>query len=208
MQVLIIGAGGHGQVVADILLQMRNAGSRLMPLGYLDDDPALTGQVRLGLRVLGTTADLSMIGHDALILGIGSNSVRQRLFQQLGDLAEHFVSLKHPSAVVASGVKIGPGSVICAGVVINPASKVGANVILNTACTVDHHNHIGDHCHIGPGAHLGGEVSIGEGALVGIGAIVMPQRRVGNRTIVGAGALVHDDLPDGVVAVGVPAKVI
>jgi len=208
MRVLIVGAGGHAQVVADILLRMREAGADLTPLGYLDDNPALAGQRLLGLPVLGTIAHLSTIAHDALIVAIGDNATRQHLFETLQGRGERFVVARHPSAVIAPNVRIGPGSMICAGVVVNPGSIVGTNVILNTGCTVDHHNHIGNHVHIAPGVHLGGDVSIGEGTLVGIGATVMPQRRVGNWSVVSAGALVHTDLPDRVVAAGMPARII
>jgi sugar O-acyltransferase (sialic acid O-acetyltransferase NeuD family) len=208
MRVLICGAGGHGQVVADILLRMKDTGSDVTPIGYLDEDRGVTGQMRLGLPILGTAVDLSSIAHDALILAIGDNKTRQRLFERLKNAGERFATARHPSAVIAPDVQLGPGSVICAGVIANPASTIGANVILNTACTIDHHNHIGDHAHIGPGVHLGGEVRVGEGVLIGIGATVMPRRRIGHWTVVGAGALVHTDLPDNVVAVGVPAQVI
>jgi sugar O-acyltransferase (sialic acid O-acetyltransferase NeuD family) len=208
MRILIMGAGGHAQVVADILLRMRETGADLVPLGYLDDNPALTGQKRLDLPILGTGAHLSVIPHDALIVAIGQNETRRRLFAALKGQGEHFMIARHPSAVIAPDVKIGPGSVIAAGAIVNPGSSVGANVILNTGCTVDHHNHIGDHVHIAPGVHLGGDVSIGTGTLVGIAAAVMPQRRVGDWSVVSAGALVHNDLPDRVVAAGMPARVI
>jgi acetyltransferase EpsM len=208
MRVLIVGAGGHAQVVADILLRMQEVGGGLTPVGYLDDNPALADQSLLGLPVLGAVTHLSTIAHDALIVAIGDNASRQHLFETLQSRGERFVVARHPSAVIAPDVQIGPGSMICAGVVVNPGSIVGANVILNTGCTVDHHNHIGNHVHIAPGVHLGGEVTIGEGALVGIGATVMPRRRVGPWSVVGAGALVHADLPDGVTAAGVPARVV
>jgi sugar O-acyltransferase (sialic acid O-acetyltransferase NeuD family) len=143
-----------------------------------------------------------------VIVAIGDNATRQRIFERLQSQGERFVVARHPSAVIGAGVQIGPGSMICAGVVVNPSSIIGANVILNTACTVDHHNHIGDHAHVAPGVHLGGDVTIGEGTLIGIGATVMPQRQVGTWSVVGAGALVYTDLPDRVVAVGMPAKVI
>jgi carbonic anhydrase/acetyltransferase-like protein (isoleucine patch superfamily) len=81
-------------------------------------------------------------------------------------------------------------------------------VILNTSCSVDHHNVIGDHVHIAPGARLGGHVTIGEGTLVGIGATVLPGCRVGSWSIVGAGAVVTEDLSDGLVAVGSPARTV
>lgn len=208
MRVLILGAGGHAQVVADIVLRMQEANAETAPIGYLDDNPALVGQRVLGLPILGEIAHLSTIPHDAVVLAIGDNAVRQRLFDTLRSQGERFVIACHPSAVIAPGTQIGPGSMICAGVVVNPGSIVGANVILNTACTVDHHNRIGNHVHIAPGVHLGGDVLIGEGALVGIGATVMPQRQVGDWSVVSAGALVHSDLVDRVVAAGVPARVV
>jgi len=195
-------------VVADVLSRMRGAGAAVTPVGYLDDNPALAGQSLLGLPVLGATVHLDTFAHDALIVAIGDNATRQHLFETLQSRGEHFVVARHPSAVVAPDVRIGLGSMICAGVVVNPGSIVGANVILNTGCTIDHHNHIDNHVHIAPGVHLGGDVSIGEGTLVGIGATVMPRRRIGDWSVVGAGALVRTDLPDGVVAVGVPARIV
>jgi sugar O-acyltransferase (sialic acid O-acetyltransferase NeuD family) len=208
MKVLIVGAGGHGQVVADILLCAHRAGGIAVPVGYLDDAPGLQGQTRLGLPVLGSLEQIGEIPHDDVILAIGDNCARKSLYEHLEGRGERFATAIHPRSVIASDVQIGPGSMVCAGVVVNPGSVVGANVILNTGCTVDHHNRIGDHVHIAPGAHLGGDVGIGEGTLVGIGATVMPQRRVGDWSVVGAGALVHVDLPDRVVAVGTPARAI
>ncbi|MDY7077884.1 MAG: acetyltransferase [Chloroflexota bacterium] len=208
MRVLIVGAGGHAQVIADVLLRMRDVGANLTPIGYLDDNPELAGQEFVGLPVLGAVDHLSVVSHDALIVAIGDNVTRRRLFETLQGQGECFVIARHPSAVIAPDVQIGSGSMICAGAVVNPGSVIGANVILNTGCTVDHHNHIGNHVHIAPGVHLGGDVNIGEGTLVGIGATVMPQRRVGDWSIVSAGALVHADLPDRVVVAGMPARVI
>jgi len=208
MRVIVLGAGGHAQVVADILLRMRDAGAHLCPVGYLDDNSHLRNTLPLGLPVLGTLAELDGFEHDAVVLGIGDNRTRSRIYLALSASGEIFAAAIHPRSIVAPDVPVGAGTVICAGAIVNPGAAIGANVILNTGCTVDHHNHIGDHAHIAPGAHLGGDVSVGEGALVGIGATVMPQRRIGAWSIVGAGALVHRDLDSGVTAVGVPARVI
>lgn len=208
MRVLIASAGGHGQVVADILRCMQEVTGDVVPIGYVDDDPALIGQERLGLPVLGNLNQLQTIPHDRVIVAIGDNATRRRVFEGLQAQGEQFVTAQHPRATVAASAQIGPGTMICAGVVVNAASSVGANCILNTGCTVDHHNHIGDHAHIAPGVHLGGEVTIGEGSLIGIGATVMPQRRVGSWCVVSAGALVHRSLDDRVVVAGTPARVI
>ena len=206
-RILILGAGGHAQVVANILQRARDAGEPIDPVGYLDDNDALHGQRLLGLLVLGALEDLPNIPHDALLIAVGDNRTRKRLFDQLRRQNERFAIARHPAAVIAPDVSIGPGTMICPGVVVNPGSSIGSNVILNTGCTVDHHNRIGDHAHIAPGVHLGGDVEIGDGTLVGIGATVMPQRRVGAWSIVGAGSLVHTDTFDGVVVIGTPARV-
>ena len=208
MRVLVLGAGGHAEVIADILLQMESAGAELQLAGYLDDDPDLVGRRIQGLPVLGPLTRLSEVAHDALIVAIGDNQTRCRVFSALEQQGERFVTACHPRAVVAPGVQIGPGTAICAGVVVNPGSVIGSNVILNTGCTVDHHCRIQDHAHIAPGVHLGGAVSVGRGTLVGIGANVMPRCSIGDWTVVGGGAFVRSDLPGGVVAAGLPARVL
>ncbi len=208
MRVLILGAGGHAQVVADILLRSHDAGSKVVPIGYLDDNPSLWNQTFLGLPVLGPFRRLSAIEHDAVIIAIGDNKIRCQTFRQLSEEGERFATAIHPRAVLAPDVLVGLGTMICAGVVVNTGSVIGANVILNTSSSIDHHSRIADHAHIAPGVHLGGEVTIGEGTLVGIGATVMPRCRIGDWSVVGAAALVHHDLPAHVTAIGVPAQVI
>ena len=205
-RVLIIGAGGHAQVVADILKCAHDAGEGVNPIGYLDDDSDLIGQTLLDLPVFGTLADVVNVPHDALIVALGDNATRRRVFDHLRQSGEQFAIARHPTSIIASDVSIGEGTMICAGVIVNPGSVIGQNVILNTGCTIDHHNKIGDHVHIAPGAHLGGEVVIGTGGLVGIGAPIIPRCQIGEWAIVGASACVTKSVPAGVTVVGVPAK--
>jgi sugar O-acyltransferase (sialic acid O-acetyltransferase NeuD family) len=202
MRVVILGAGGHAQVVADILWRMQDTGADVLPVAYLDDDPALLGQTFLNVPVLGPTVRLTQIDYEAVIIAIGNGRIRQKLFLTLAEQGTSFVIARHPTAVIAPDVQIGPGTMICANVVANTGSVIGQNVILNTACTVDHHNQIGDHAHIAPGVHLGGNVQIGEGVVVGIGASVLPQRRIGAWATVGGGAVVVKDVTEGETVVG------
>lgn len=205
-RVVIVGAGGHAQVVADILLRARDAGSLIQPVGYLDDNAATHGRVLLGLPVLGPLVELDRILHDAIIVSIGDNRIRRQLHGELQARGEKFAIARHPAAVIAPEVEIGEGTMICAGVIVNTGSVIGVNTILNTGCTVDHHNRIGDHVHIASGVHTGGEVIVGDGALVGIGSIVMPRCPVGAWSVIGAGACVTQSVPSGVTVVGNPAK--
>lgn len=207
MRIIVIGAGGHGQVVADILQRMHDAGGASIVAGYLDDDPTLLGRSLLGVPVLGRVRDLPAVSHDAVIVAVGRNPTRRQLAEDLERSGERFAVARHPSAIIAPDVVIGRGSMICAGVIINPGTVIGAHAILNTASSIDHHNGIGDFAHIGPGVHLGGDVRIGPGTLIGIGSTVLPQREVGEWSVVGAGSLVIEDIPSGVTAMGAPARV-
>ncbi|MGE0824680.1 MAG: acetyltransferase [Candidatus Binatia bacterium] len=208
MRVVIIGAGGHAQVVADILLHRQGRGEAFQPLGYVDDRLSLQGRVVLGLPVLGTLRDLPNIAHDGAIIAIGDNAIRARVFALLQESGETLVNAIHPTAVVAPDVSLGVGVMVCAGAVINTGTCVGDNVILNTSCSIDHHNTIGSHAHIAPGVHLGGNVQVGIGAFLGIGAAIIPERVVGHWAIVGAGAVVISDIPAWTTWVGNPAQAI
>jgi len=205
-RILILGAGGHAQVVADILVS--GSGSReYRVVGFLDDDTALQGTEIMGTLVLGPIDRFATVEHDGLVVAIGDNQPRARVFDACRARGARFINAIHPTAVVGSGVRFGEGVMVCAGVLINPHAVIGDDVILNTGCSIDHHVQIGAHVHIGPGANLAGTVRVGEGALVGIGANVVPGRVIGDWSVVGAGAAVVRDIPAHVTAVGVPARV-
>lgn len=205
-RVIIVGGGGHARVIADALLLSSERNARVQLLGYLDDNPTLATHKLLGLRRLGPIDALSTIDHDAVVIGIGDNRTRMRLFSELRHQGERPMTVVHPHAVVARDAKIGIGTVVFAGVVVNSGAVIGNNVILNTACSVDHDCRIASHGHICPGVHLGGTVRVGEGAFIGIGSSVIHNRSIGEWSTIGAGAVVIRDVPPHVVAVGVPAR--
>lgn len=198
-----MGAGGHGAVVADILQCMRRAGQDIEAIGFVDDNPS--GPSAHGLPMLGLPSRIPSVPHDALVIAVGNNRTRKRIFDTWHAQGERFVSAVHPSAVIAADVVIGEGAMIAAGAIVNPGTVIGSNVIVNTAASLDHHNVVADHVHVAPGVHTGGEVRIAEGALVGLGAIVAPGRAVGPWAVVGAGAAVVRDVHAEATVVGVPA---
>ncbi len=208
MRVLILGAGGHGQVVANILLAMQQAGRPLTPIGYLDDNQAIWGAERLGLPVLGPLAALDEVAHDGVLIGIGDNQRRKALYAAMVVRGEELPAAIHPSCVVNFGAGVGPGSVLAPFSLVGTAVQLGANTALNGMVLLGHHTVVGDHALFGPMANIGGEVEIGEGALVGQGAIVMSRRSVSAWATVGAASLVTRSVEAGATVLGQPARVV
>jgi sugar O-acyltransferase (sialic acid O-acetyltransferase NeuD family) len=139
---------------------------------------------------------------------VGNTRARQRLYHTLQAQDFQLVRAMHPQAIVAPSADIGPGLTIMATAVINAAATLGANVVVNTGAIVEHDCVIGDHVHIASGARLASTVHIGEGAHIGLGAAIRQCLRIGRQAIVGAGAVVVADVPDNVVVVGVPARIL
>jgi sugar O-acyltransferase (sialic acid O-acetyltransferase NeuD family) len=199
---LVVGAGGHAKVVADILICQG-----LQLDGFLDDDPRTWGTTRLSLPVLGGISTYADYAPGGLAMGIGDNAARERIMAQMGQAAQSlWRNAIHPRSIIAASAHLGRGVVVAAGTVLNPDSVLGDFVILNTGATVDHDCIVGEYAHLAPGTHLSGGVSIGRGTLVGVGATIAPGYSVGEWAVIGAGAVVVSNIPDRVIAIGVPAR--
>jgi sugar O-acyltransferase (sialic acid O-acetyltransferase NeuD family) len=206
-RVVIVGAGAHGAVVADILQRACEAGGGAVPIGFVDDTPSRRGTAILGLDVLGPISSLADHPHDAVIVAIGDNRTRRTISEQLLAAGERLATAVHPAASVAPSVTLGDGTMVCAGAVITPRAAIGRGVIVNTRASIDHDSIVGDFGHVSSGATVGGRVRIGTETLIAVGATVVTDMTIGARTIIGAGAVVVEAIPDDVVAFGVPARI-
>lgn len=197
----IVGAGGHGRVVADC------AGALGRDRIEFFDDKGV-GIASGPWPVVGVVRDLfDRIGdYDDVIVGIGDNRARLDLYRALAGRGATMAPLIHPRATVSRHARIGAGSVVFAGAVVNFGAVVGQACIVNTGATVDHDACLADGVHISPGAHLGGAAVIGECSWIGIGATVREGVTVGRDVRVGAGAAVVAAAPDEGTLVGVPAR--
>ncbi len=208
---LIIGAGGHGQVVADLLLEMGED-----VVGFTDIDSARHAATILGVPVLGGDEVLDGFAPHAvnLALGIGAAgddligalAARQVIAKRLQGQGYSFPALVHLDAIVGRGCVLGDGTQLMAGAVVQAGTHIGAFAIVNSRACVDHDCRIATGVHIAPGATLGGNVDVGEGAYIGIGAAVVHGVRIGRGALIGAGAAVLEDVKDATCVVGVPAR--
>ena len=198
----ILGASGHGTVVADAALA---AGWH--DVIFFDDSWPSISSVGPWPVVGGAAELLREVSHfEAAVVAIGANVTRLDLQRALIRDGVVMTSVIHPAAVVSSSVDIGSGTVVCAGAVVNPFARVGYCCIVNTCASVDHDCDLADGVHVSPGAHLGGGVRVGEASWIGIGATVSHGIVVGPGVTVGAGTVVVRDVAGGSTVVGVPAR--
>ncbi|OPJ55318.1 acetyltransferase [Alkalithermobacter paradoxus] len=200
-KLIIIGASGHGKVIADIAIKM----NKWQSIAFLDDDEAI--KTSMGLEVIGKTADAFTYKDEAdFFVAIGNNATREKVQERLIEEELNVVSLIHPSAVIGIGVEIGIGTVVMAGVVINSSSRIGKGCIINTSSSLDHDNVIEEYVHISPGVNIAGTVSVGRGSWLGIGSIVSNNVNICSGCKVGAGAVVVKDITEPGTYVGVPVR--
>lgn len=187
----VIGAGGHGKVVLDVL-----ACTARRPVVLCDDDQRRTGQVVLGHRVMSRDTVTIKAGN-AFHPAIGDGSIRQSVSASLLKAGAVLTSVVHPQAAISAYSSIGNGSFIAAQAVISSDARLGAGVIVNHGAIVDHDCIVGDFAHVAPNATLGGGAEIGTLALIGAGATVLPGVRVGAGAIIAAGATIVQNVAPG-----------
>ena len=195
---LILGAGGHGRVVADAAL----AQGRWAQVRVSDRDAARAGEDLLpGLRVQPLAEALAQAAQ--VHVAIGSAAGRERECAALG---LPLASVVHPHATVSPHAALGDGCFVAARSVVAPGARLGLAVIVNHGAVVDHDAEVGDFTHVAPGVTLGGRVRVGARVLVGAGANILPGVRIADDIVVGAGAVVREDLEAPGVYAGVPAR--
>lgn len=207
-KIILIGGGGHCKVVISILKKLDN----FVIAGVADNYKA--GSIAHDIKILGRDDDLeniykSGIHYAFITLGsIKENVKRYDLFNMARNIGFIFPVIISQEAVIDENVYIGEGTAIMPGSIINIDSSIGKNCIINTGSIVEHDCKIGNHCHIAPGVHISGAVHIGEFSFIGAGTTIIQNTTIGTDVTVGAGSVVIKDIPDSVIAVGNPAKII
>ena len=196
---LVLGAGGHGRVVADAALRS----GRWLEVSATDRDAARCSRELLpGVHV--TAPGVALPAATAVHIAIGNAQARQAETESVG--AHRLATVIHPDASVSDHAQIGAGCFVAARSVIAPQARLGMGVIVNHGAVVDHDVEVGDFCHIAPNATLGGNVSVGKRVLVGAGASVLPGLSICDDATIGAGSVVNASITGTGVYAGVPAR--
>ena len=196
--IAIIGASGHGRVIADIAQKLGYEN-----IMFLDDNSSI--KECAGFPVIGNTNHIYGMETDAIV-AIGNATIRKRIMSQLLGRNIPVPTLIHPNAVIANDVAIGSGTVVMAGAVINTGARIGKGCIINTCASVDHDCMISDYVHISVGSHLAGTVEVGDSTWIGIGAVVSNNLTITSGCVIGAGATVVKSIQEAGTYIGTPAK--
>lgn len=182
MKLFLYGASGHGKVILDIALSQD-----IVIGGFIDNNELLTHFK--GYQVTTTIPDNFDQNVDKIIIAIGNNTIRNKLYQQYAQwICEPLI---HKSAIISKSAVIGKGSVIMPGVIINADAIIGENCIVNTHAVVEHDCVIGNHVHIASNATLGGHVHVGDDSWIGMGSNIVSSKKLDNNTILPAGTNVY-----------------
>jgi sugar O-acyltransferase (sialic acid O-acetyltransferase NeuD family) len=193
-QIIVLGAGGHAKVLIEAI---RLSGHKI--IGVTDPDLKKSTKY-FGCNVLGNDDAIFNYSPSEVLLvnGIGSmpgNNLRRKLHERMEEKGFQFAKVIHPSAVIASDVKIGSGTQIMAGVVIQPGVIIGRSCIINTGVNLDHDCVIHDNCHLAPGVTLSGNVTVGQQTHIGTGTSIIQNVNVGQGCVIAAGSVVYEDVP-------------
>jgi len=202
-KLLILGAGGHGKVVADIASMIKKWDS----ISFLDDREDLKEVI--GFPVIGKLKDYILYKNEFkyAFVAIGNNALRLDWLERLDREGFIIPVIIHPQSTISRFSKIEAGTVLMAGTVVNACVAIGRGCILNTCCSIDHDCIVDNGAHISPGSHIGGTVTIGSCVNIGIGSNISNNITIGSSSIIAAGAAVVQNVPDNVMVAGVPAKI-
>ena len=207
LNIVIVGGGGHGRVIIDIVEKT----GQFKLLGILDAQLPLGTDV-FGYEVLCSEGDLSKLiverQVEGVVIAVGDNWIRSKVTRSILLAAPGIVfpNMIHPAAQIGRSVCLGRGNVVMAGAVINSGATIGNFCILNTNCSIDHDVTLGDFVSFAPNSCAGGSVEVCDYSAVCLGSNIIDRIRIGSHTVIGAGSTVLHDMPANIVAFGTPAR--
>lgn len=207
--IVIIGCGDFAREVNWIIGRINEQSPEYNVIGFVDDDESRHGEIIDGVKVLGKIEHIASLGEVYTVCAICNAKARKEIVGRISGLENvRFATVIDPTAICHESAVIGQGSVLCCNTMANIETKIGEHVAMVDRSAVGHNSVIGDYGVLFVGATVAGRCEVGDCCELGMGTNVIPGRKIGNNTVIGAGACVVDDIRPDCVAVGVPAKII
>ena len=205
---IIFGASGFGREVAWLIERINRVNPTWNLLGFMDDNEEIQGTEINGYKVLGKTSDAVGYRDAYFVCAVGASKVREKIVNKLKEANSDikFGIVIDPTAEISDLVSIGEGTIICAHTIITVNIEIGTHVIINLDCTVGHDAILNDFVTLYPSVNVSGITNIGHAVELGTGMQIIQGKRIGDYSIIGAGAVVVKDIPGKCTAVGSPAK--
>ncbi len=206
-KVVIVGAGGFGREVVEIFKDQNKQKKEWDILGFIDENKNLYGKIINNYKVLGGLDWFKKNNDVGCVCAIGEPKAKKKTVEKLQNMNVMFYNAIHPSVIMSDFIELGQGVIICAGTILTVNIKIGNHVIINLNCTIGHDAVIEDYCSAMPAVKINGNNTINKGVYIGTGATFIHQISIGAWSTIGAGAVVVNEIPKNVIAVGVPAKI-
>lgn len=208
-KIVVVGAGGFGREVMEIFKDQNKIEKKWDIVGFIDDNPALHNKILNGFLVIGGLEWLNENNEEiGCVVAIGDPKIKKIVVEKLETHQIKFVNAIHPSVMMSEYVEFGKDVIICAGAILTVNVKIGNHVNININSTIGHDTVINDYCSIMPTVKVSGNDYLCEGVYLGTGSTLIHQVSIGQWTTIAAGTVVFKDIPENVVAIGMPAKVV
>ena len=206
--IVIVGAGGVGRETSLIIQQINELELTWNLIGFIDDDLNSWGKVINGYSVIGGIDSLEDLPSDTyIIIAISNYEIKRKIVNRINNRFK-FATIVHPGVFLHEYINLGEGSIIYEGAILTTNIKIGNHVIISPKCGVGHDSIIKDYVSLLWNVNVSGNDIIEEGVMMGSGSTVIQGKKIGKGSIVGAGAVVIDNIDSYSTVVGVPAKVI
>jgi sugar O-acyltransferase (sialic acid O-acetyltransferase NeuD family) len=208
---VILGAGGHAREVSWLVGEINQASCSTIwnVIGFVENTRERIGQHVNGIPIISLEKAAKYSTDIYAVAAIGKSETRERAVKEAEELGFRFATLIHPTVCMdRETVKIGQGSMICAGNILTVNINIGKHVLLNNNCTIGHDCVLEDYVSLAPGCHLSGYTILRRGCYLGTGSVTIEKIEIGHYSVIGAGAVVINNIPANVTAAGVPTRII
>jgi sugar O-acyltransferase (sialic acid O-acetyltransferase NeuD family) len=188
-QLIIIGAGGLGREVLD-LVQLINKFDRQFQILGFSDDALPKGFLINGYKILGSLAECMQMQQVQFVIAISNPSIRLKVYEQLRNHQKELINLMHPTAQLSSyaGTEPNSGFILFGNTFIGPNTKIGANVLIHTNTVIGHDSVIGLHTMVMQSCVLNGMVTVEEAVLIGPSSVVNGKHLIRKSSVLAAGS--------------------